>query len=385
MLLSTKSEVRFSGTRSSEEYNRWAETVVKDLYQLYDIVNKGHAELPRRYMALLRENLLLQHKLVQLEGMLSTLYEDRPTLHHSFSDSTGVIFPENPAHVDTGFGIAHGAVRSQVSKVYLVDTNGTPRLPEEAAVRVYVSEEPFSAPSGTTVDFGRAELLEDNTAQARQMIDGLPTTFWHADVERKDINELYVAIHVQLPAVFAHLLTNTITLRPLPVFSMELTDVWLRGAGSWFRPSTAPGKPVTQLRDMRLIFSEADVLECIVYLRQPIWFNRDGMRVFPIGMKHLGLELMRFHKNSVLRVPFSLPDDNVSYEEIRGVTIHYAPYSPQGDQQLVSVRLLDEFGQTLELYEQPQALTRTVFVELTFHSHDISPLVEAISLEYEYA
>src|SRR5690606_7766038 len=141
-----------------------------------------------------------------------------------------------------------------------------PRLPEEAAVRVYVSEEPFSAPSGTTVNFGRAELLEDNTAQARQMIDGLPTTFWHADVERENINELYVAIHVQLPAVFAHLLTNTITLRPLPVCGMELTDVWLRGAGSWFRPSTAPGKPVTDLRDMRLIFSEAHVLECIVYL-----------------------------------------------------------------------------------------------------------------------
>lgn len=393
MLLSTKREVKFGGPRSSQEFNEWARTVVEDLYHLYDIVTKNDESLPEDYLALTLENIALQRKIAELEGELASLAEAVGTtskvLYRFFSDPSGLWYPpEQPAEVESQFGVAYAGVRSRASKVFLVDEGGNAHLPKEAKIRAYVSPSPIPVP-----DLSGAQLLEDDTTALRRCIDGHRRTYWLKEVQQDaTVSQLYVALHLQLPPVYAHLLANTLTIRPLPPYSMSLLDVWLRGAGEWFRPSTYPMKsepgqtgPVEKRKigDLRLSFPESDVAECIVYFAQPFWFNGDGGRIFPVGLRELNLELVRHYPTSSLRIPFTIPSPDVSFEEITGIDIGLAFGSPGGADQVEATLLVD--GSPYDLYTQLPALTKTVEVELTFRVRDVSPLVEHVALRYVYA
>lgn len=393
MLLSTKREVKFGGPRSSQEFNEWARTVVEDLYHLYGIVTKNDQALPEDYIALTLENVALQRRIGELEAQLAALSHavgtENKVLYRFFSDASGIIYPaERPAEVESQFGVAHAGVRSRASKVFLVDEAGNTHLPEEAKIRAYVSSKPIAVP-----DLSSAQLLEDDTAALRHCIDGNRRTYWLKEVRQDaSVSQLYVALHLQLPPVYAHLLVNTLTIRPLPPYSMSLLDVWLRGAQEWFRPSTYPMRSEPgfegpaerhKIGDMRLSFPEADVSECIVYFTQPFWFNGDGGRIFPIGFRELNLELVRHHPTSSLRIPFTIPNPDVSFEEVTAIDIGLAFASPGGQDQVTATLLVD--GSPYDLHTQLPALTKTVEVELTFRVRDVSPLVEYVSLHYLYA
>lgn len=393
MLLSTKREVKFGGPRSSQEFNDWAQKVVEDLYHLYQIVVKNDQALPEDYLALTLENVALQQRISELESQLASLSQAVGTgnkvLYRFFSDPSGIIYPsERAAEVEAQFGVAHGSVRSRVSKVFLVDEAGNPHLPAETKVRAYVSTSPIPVP-----DLSGAELIADDTAALRGAVDGNRRTYWLQEV-RKDntVSQLYVAIHLQLPPVYAHQLVNTLTIRPLPPYQMSLLDVWLKGPGEWFRPSTYPMRsdpgfvgPMEKhkLGDIRISFPESDVLECIVYFSQPFWFNGDGGRIFPIGLRELNLELVRYHSTSSLRIPFTIPSPDVSFEEITGIDVGLSFASPSGPDQVTATLLVN--GSPYDLHTQLPALTKTVEVELTFRVPDASPLVEYVALHYLYA
>src|SRR5690606_16771001 len=160
----------------------------------------------------------------------------------------------------------------------------------------------------------------------------------------------------------------------------------------WFRPSTYPMRsdpgfvgPMEKhkLGDIRISFPESDVLECIVYFSQPFWFNGDGGRIFPIGLRELNLELVRYHSTSSLRIPFTIPSPDVSFEEITGIDVGLSFASPSGPDQVTATLLVN--GSPYDLHTQLPALTKTVEVELTFRVPDASPLVEYVALHYLYA
>ncbi len=279
---------QYKGPASSDDYNNLRETLYFDILRLYDIAARNQVKINSNMNALMSENYFMQNKIRQLEDLLTNLELSLSSqgkvkyLRNTFNsgsnfsyDIPGVTIPaDKRLKIDTLNGIGTLPVNASYNKIYLTDNHGEKFLPDSFVVEV---EE------GTSLE--NLEVIEDKSVY--NAFDGKRLNFWFRRIKRDvSAQNIYSRITLKLPLnIVNNAFANSISIHPCPEFSMSLLSIEYKDIIGVWKPIL--DDEINELTKSKFIFSELEMTDVRITLKQPHWSEDNNERVFTYGLQSI--------------------------------------------------------------------------------------------------
>lgn len=398
------------GPSSSAEFNKLRNDIHIDLVQLFDIANRHEDEIARNMDVLIRENFFMQNRLTELQNYIEKIESDlinrqsgvsKQTLIKSFYSLDGLSDGDasKEALVNTIYGYVSVPYSDSISKIIYKGDDGTIIIPQSLGIEVHESNN-TKAIDATT---GRREeyLVEDNNVM--QAFDGDKNSFWvHTSTFPEDsgVSEVYGTVIMTLPIdVMTNTYANTLTINPVPEYSMTIRDITYKGLGEqWFRLENYPTEkdenglevPV-EIKDagkLTFSFPNTEITQIQILFSQPYWFSNEKKRDFVYGFQEIELQNRIYNvAQAEIVSEFSIEGTTKRFQVISEPEITAMVGSTQEIEDLIEHRLYynKELTNEFNFGSEIMADIQKVYIKTIINSQgDIVPMIRKLSLDYTF-
>lgn len=299
--------VRHRGPLSSEDWNNFHESVVKDITNICNSVNLLNSSLSRSTTITDNELLYLKQQVRSLNNQKNYLEKVSSGARSlciryvDLSDSKGISFPNNlddshSSMVNFQFGEATLPVTAIENKFYVNSlVSGIVAIPADLVVLV----------SGTfdKVDGGGIINYEKGgkvySGDPLQAFNGNNQAYWIRKVEfpiDANVDEVECELIVTVPSGTSTE-ANTIEVIPFPNGTVDITELATATdlADNFTRVSSFT--PINNSSNKRYHFTSGAVDKIKIRLRQRNWIEENGKKVFYYGLQELGLKLIDYNRS----------------------------------------------------------------------------------------
>lgn len=398
------------GPSSSAEFNKLRNDIHIDLVKLFDIANNHDSEIARNMDVLIRENFFMQNRLTELQDKIDKIESDlinresgvnKQTLIKSLYSLDGLSDgdPSKESFVNTVYGYATIPHSDSVSKIMYKADDGSIVVPASLGIEVHESNNVKAIDSTT----GRREeyLIEDDNVMLA--FDGSKNSFWvHTSTFPEDsgVSEVYGTVIITLPVdVMTNTYANTLTINPVPEYSMTIRDITYKGLGEqWFRLENYPTEkdetgvetPV-EIKDagkLTFSFPSTEITQIQILFSQPYWFSNEKNRDFVYGFQEIEIENRVYNVTEAEIVSeFSIEGTTKRFSVISKPEVTAMVGSNQEIEDLIEHKLYYNKQLTNEFNfgNEIMADIQKVYVKTIINSQgDVVPMIRKISLDYSF-
>lgn len=299
--------VERQGSLKSSDYNDFQEEVVKDIYEMSNIVNSLHSRLSLNTTVLQNENQYLRRQVdalrqqrlysEQIAGQLGTSISRLV----DFSNTEGITFPNDlddtrSAMLTAEYGELTLPVKAVENKFFSIAISDG---------RVITSPDLNITVRGT-FDKGLGEGVTNyekggqvTPGDPKNAFNGINNSYWVRRVEFplfSSVDEVEAELIVTVPQSTSSQ-ANSIEVVPFPNGSMDVTELATASdlGNNFIRIDGFV--PVDNLVARRYHFPTRVVEKIKIRIRQRNWVEENGKKVFYYGLQELGLKLSDYDKS----------------------------------------------------------------------------------------
>jgi len=246
-------------------------------------------------------------------------------------------------------------------------------------------------------------VVEDENIELA--LDRDKNSFWvHTSSFPDDsgVTEVFGKLRIVLPVdTLNNVYANTLTINPVPEYSMTIHDIHYKGYGDqWFRIPNYPmekneegeevPKEIQQTGKLIFSFPKTEITEIVIYFSQPHWFRNGNMRDFVYGFQEIDVEYRSYNNSEAEFVTiFSLEGTTKRFRRIEEPIVVPVLGSPQDISHLVEHRLYYDRSLTNEFSfgSEIMAPIQTVYVKTILKgtgAGDVIPMIKQIQLDFTY-